>query len=55
MKTYNIVCEPSERFDVMQLIREAGGSVTSSSGYYDKSIIHFVCTEAQAEAIARNL
>lgn len=55
MKTYNIVCDTTERFEVMELIKSLGGKVTNSSAYYGRSIIHFECTEKQAESIERNL
>ena len=51
--TYHGTCDKQEeKYDLMRKVMEHGGTVTDISGYGDKYIIHFDCTDEQAAKIA---
>lgn len=51
-REYNYVADTEEeKYIVMGIIREHGGTVTNVSGYGDGYYIQMECTEKQAEAI----
>lgn len=52
IKTYNIVVNTQdEKYIVLDYLRSVDVKIVDVAGYYEQYIIHFDCTEEEAEMI----